>query len=1105
MNSRRVVKTVASGLVLTGLLAFLLAAPLVRATPPIGTGPTIEFASSDNAVSGDMGQHVYNAAAVDLDKDGDLDLVTGRGSATDEIQAWQNDGSPFSGTWSVSQIGDTGTAAYAVAVADLDHDGYVDLIGGGTDDLIYIFQGNSSPFAGTWATRAITTTSAGNVNGLAVADVNRDGNPDIVSAHTSSSGNEVSVWENPYDASTNPNIFDEYWTAHTLSQSTSKTANAVAVADIDRDGYFDLVVGYIEGSSGSEVIVWENRYDATAWSFAPRNVDSDSGTVNSVAVGDINNDGYVDIVQGSIDNEILAYETITSTWTFAEKTVASSLGDAVEAVALVDLDNDGYLDIAAGVGATATNEVMAFGNDADATFDWSFTQHNLGATSTDVMGLAVGDLDSDGDADLVTARDNDTSGTGYEVAAWRNDLPHRNAFFPTAYGMIIDGDFDGGSDVYATDMDGDSDVDVLGLAYYGNHVAWWENTVGDGRAWSKHVVDNDFVGFENGIHVADVDGDGDPDVLGATPYVDDVVWWENTAGDASAWSKHNVDSDFDGARRVYAADLDGDGDVDVLGAGSASSGIVWWENIAGDGSIWDRHNVDASAGSVFDVCAADIDGDGDLDVLSAVFTTYDITWWENTAGDGSAWSEHSVDDDFGRAYSVCAADIDRDGDLDVLSAAYDADDITWWENTAGDGSAWSEHSVDANFDEAADVRAADVDGDGDVDVLGAAISSDIAWWENTVGDGSAWSEHSVGGDVDGANRVCAADVDGDGDLDVLNTVFNVDDISWWRNTGGSAGLDVTDTAPDEIIDGTEDDVFKVVFTHNGIDGDRTLELSELNLDVLHIDCTTAYTETAARAIIDDMHVRLDDGDEVFSETVDSAVVTVDTLSLITGVQTINFTNNDASVWVTPTTTVSRTYWVSVKTTDDASDQRPNGFCIEIDPDAGILVEGKTPDFGVSQQDTGTTSTGGTSNSAPTAVTLARFEAAPKAGAVLVEWETAIEIDNVGFNLYRAESPGGPYIKLNDTLIPSQSPGSVWGAVYTWLDEDVEPDVVYYYKLEDIEVGGARTFHGLVSASVQNPTALSLTSFAARGGGGLFVLLAAALVTGSALVFRRRRK
>ena len=61
--------------------------------------------------------------------------------------------------------------------------------------------------------------------------------------------------------------------------------------------------------------------------------------------------------------------------------------------------------------------------------------------------------------------------------------------------------------------------------------------------------------------------------------------------------------------------------------------------------------------------------------------------------------------------------------------------------------------------------------------------------------------------------------------------------------------------------------------------------------------------------------------------------------------------------------------------------------------------------------------------APTAVELARFEGWPEGMAIHVEWETVTEIDNLGFNLYRADAPDGPYVKLNEELIPSQAPGS----------------------------------------------------------------------------------
>lgn len=105
---------------------------------------------------------------------------------------------------------------------------------------------------------------------------------------------------------------------------------------------------------------------------------------------------------------------------------------------------------------------------------------------------------------------------------------------------------------------------------------------------------------------------------------------------------------------------------------------------------------------------------------------------ENTAGDGTAWTEHTVDNYFAGAFSVYAADVDGDGDIDVLGAARDAWVIAWWENTAGDGTAWTKHTVDIPFAYACSVFAADVDGDGDIDILGAAeIDNDITWWENT--------------------------------------------------------------------------------------------------------------------------------------------------------------------------------------------------------------------------------------------------------------------------------------------------------------------------------------------------------------------------------------
>lgn len=125
---------------------------------------------------------------------------------------------------------------------------------------------------------------------------------------------------------------------------------------------------------------------------------------------------------------------------------------------------------------------------------------------------------------------------------------------------------------------------------------------------------------------------------------------------------------------------------------------------------------------------------------------------------------------------------------------------------------------------------------------------------------------------------------------------------------------------------------------------------------------------------------------------------------------------------------------------------------------------------------------------PTAITLAAFTAQPGEGQIIISWETASELDNVGFNLYRSDTVGGPYILLNADLIPSQVPGTVEGAVYTWYDEDVYPSGIYYYKLEDIDVKGVRVLHGPVRAMLgASPNAVRLQALIGLGATSLSVL------------------
>jgi hypothetical protein len=100
---------------------------------------------------------------------------------------------------------------------------------------------------------------------------------------------------------------------------------------------------------------------------------------------------------------------------------------------------------------------------------------------------------------------------------------------------------------------------------------------------------------------------------------------------------------------------------------------------------------------------------------------------------------------------------------------------------------------------------------------------------------------------------------------------------------------------------------------------------------------------------------------------------------------------------------------------------------------------------------------------PTLILLSSFTTTPKAGKVIVKWDTESETNNAGFNLYRAEAENGKYTQINTSLIPAKGT-STQGASYEFTDNNVQNKKTYYYKLEDIDLNGTSTMHGSVSAT-----------------------------------------
>ncbi len=128
-----------------------------------------------------------------------------------------------------------------------------------------------------------------------------------------------------------------------------------------------------------------------------------------------------------------------------------------------------------------------------------------------------------------------------------------------------------------------------------------------------------------------------------------------------------------------------------------------------------------------------------------------------------------------------------------------------------------------------------------------------------------------------------------------------------------------------------------------------------------------------------------------------------------------------------------------------------------------------------------------------AVTLERMSATVVENGVRVAWETASEVDNIGFHLYRSTDPAFAGERLTIELIPSTVPGGGQGAMYEWVDPTAEPGVVYYYTLEDVDVNGVGTVHPSVPVTPATPTAVTLTGISTRDGVPLEWLAAAGVI------------
>ena len=735
--------------------------------------------------------------AADLNGDGKLDLIV-TDSAGSAVSVLLNTTAPGATTpsFATQQTFATGSKETSVTVADINGDGKPDLIvtneGNGSvgSGTVSVLLNTTAPGATTasFATQQVFATDAAPLS-VTAADLNGDGRPDLIVSNGGSDETVSVLFNTTTPGSTTASFAPEQ------AFAVGEVASSVIAADLNGDGRPDLIVANRVDNTIS-VLLNTTAPGATTPSFTTQQVFSTGDIPATVTAADVNGDGLPDIIFSNVnDNTVWVLLNTTTPGagiaTFADPQ-SFATGTQPSSVTAADVNRDGRPDLVVTNTGDNTVSVLLNGTAPGASVA-SFTTQRTFSVGRQPFAVTAADLNGDGKLDVITANDADRT-----VTVLLNTTPAPTTTFDSG-SYASHHDFATGSftnSVATADVNGDGRPDLITANVLGT-VSVLLNTTAPGAAAPGFATQHSFAAGSNptSVTAADINGDGLPDLIVANNAGSNVSVLLNTTAPGAITPSFATQQTFatgSSPFSVTAADINGDGEPDLIVANNADNTVSVLLNTTAPGATtpsFATQQTFATGSSPFSVTAADINGDGEPDLIVANNGGNTVSVLLNTTAPGATTPSFATQQTFSvgenaNAFAVTAADVNGDGLPDLIVTNTSGNTVSVLLNTTAPGAATPSFATQQAFatgNQPRSVRTADVNGDGLPDLIVANSADDtVSVLLNTTAPGAtvpSFSTQQTFATGSFPASVTTADVNGDGKLDLITANLNDGSVS----------------------------------------------------------------------------------------------------------------------------------------------------------------------------------------------------------------------------------------------------------------------------------------------------------------------------------------